>query len=385
MKITFVLPYAGLQGGIRVIAIHAERLTRRGHEVRIVSTPRAFAIRHTAKSLLLGKGLPKREPSYFEDLPLPHRVLERVRPVTDADILDGDVVVATYYTTAGGVLRLSPSKGAKAIFIQGYEVEQNKRNEALDGSWRMPMHKVTISKWLVELARTQFGDASVSHVPNSVDLNQFHAPPRTKNAVPTIGLLYHPHPLKGCRTSLKAIERVAAALPALRIVCFGTERPDFTLPLPRFAEFHCRPPQEMLRELYARCDVWMCGSLSEGFHLPPLEAMACRCPVVSTRVGGPLDIVDEGMNGHLVELKDDVALAERTLRVLRLGDAEWQAMSDSAWRTATRYSWDDAAELFEQALQRAIERAPRASVPSPAGAAIGDEPQRAALGVPHGR
>jgi glycosyltransferase involved in cell wall biosynthesis len=358
VKITFVLPYAGLQGGIRVIAIHAERLARRGHEVRIVSTPRAFAIRHTFKSLLLGKGWPKDEPSYFEGMNLPHRVLERVRGVRDADIEDGDVVVATYYTTAAGVVKLSPSKGAKALFIQGYEVEENKKNATLDASWRMPMHKIIISRWLVELARIRFGDTLVSHVPNSVDLDQFNAPPRARQSVPTIGMLYHPHPIKGCRIALRAIDRIAAELPSLRLVCFGTEQPDFTLPLPRFAEFHCRPPQDQLRELYAQCDVWICGSLAEGFHLPPLEAMACRCPVVSTRVGGPMDIIEEGVNGHLVDVKDDKALADRALHVLRAPQAQWASMSDAAWRTATRYGWDDAAALFEQALYRAIERTP---------------------------
>ena len=359
MKITFVLPYAGLQGGIRVIAIYAERLARRGHEVRIVSTPRAFAIRHTLKALLLGKGWPKHEPSYFEGMALPHRVLERVRGVTDADIENGDVVVATYYTTAAGVSKLSPGKGAKAIFIQGYEIEENKKNAKLDASWRMPMHKIIVSRWLVALARSKFNDELVSHVPNSVDLDQFNAPVRSRNAVPTIGMLYHPHPIKGCKTSLRAIERVAAELPSVRLVCFGTEHPDITLPLPRFAEFHYRPPQDKLRELYAQCDVWICGSFAEGFHLPPLEAMACRCPVVSTRVGGPMDIVEEGINGHLVDVNDDKALAERVLRVLRRPNADWVAMSDAAWRTATRYGWDDAAELFEQALYRAIERTPR--------------------------
>jgi hypothetical protein len=42
MRIIFVLPYAGLQGGIRVIAIYAERLRRRGHTVTIISHPRSF-------------------------------------------------------------------------------------------------------------------------------------------------------------------------------------------------------------------------------------------------------------------------------------------------------------------------------------------------------
>ena len=55
MKITFVLPCAGLQGGIRVIAIYAERLTRRGHEVLVLSPPQAFSKRQNLKSLLLDR------------------------------------------------------------------------------------------------------------------------------------------------------------------------------------------------------------------------------------------------------------------------------------------------------------------------------------------
>ena len=359
MKITFVLPYAGLQGGIRVIAIYAERLARRGHEVRVISTPQTFSTRQTAKSLLLGRGLPSAEPSYFEGLDVPHRVLESVRPVTDADVSDGDVVIATYYTTADGVQRLSPSKGARAIFIQNYEVEEGKPNPALDATWRMPMHKILISRWLRQLARDKFGDESVSLVPNSVDLDQFHAPPRPKSAVPTVGLVYSRFSMKDCSTSFKALKRVAATLPSLRLICFGSERPDFRLPLPPFAEYHYRPPQEKLRELYAQCDVWQCGSIAEGFALPLLEAMACRCPAVSTRCGGPMDIIEEGVNGHLVDVKDDKALAGQVLRVLSLTDNDWKRMSDAAYRTATRYTWDDATELFEQALKRTVERTRR--------------------------
>ena len=359
MKITFVLPYAGLQGGIRVIAIYAERLARRGHDVRVISMPQVFTMRHTAKSLLLGRGLPKPEPSHFDSIDVPHRVLDSVRPVTDDDVPDGDVVIATFYTTAYGVQSLSPSKGAKAIFIQNYEVPPGKFNPTLDATWRMPMHKIVISKWLVDWARDKFGDTAISHVPNSVDMEQFHAPARNRNVRPTVGMLYSSSPLKGCSVSLKALERVAAVLPSLRVVSFGAEQPDFRLPLPSYAEFHHRPPQQQLRDLYAQCDVWMCGSHVEGFHLPPLEAMACRCPVVSTRCGGPLDIIDEGVNGHLVNVKDDVALADRVLRVLTLSNDDWKRMSDAAYRTATHFTWDDATDLFEQALHRAIERTRR--------------------------
>lgn len=356
MKITFILPYAGLQGGVRVIAIYAERLMQRGHEVVVISTPEVVTMRRKVKSLLLELELPKPEPSYFEGINVEHRVLEAVRPVTDADVPDADVVVASYYTTVPGVLRLSPAKGAKAIFIQNYEMREGRPNPELDATWRAPMHKITISKWLVELARDKFGDSVVSHVPNSVDMNQFDAAPRGKRSVPTVGLLYNTFSLKGLDTSLKALKRVAATLPSLRVISFGAEQPGFRFPLPPFAEFHHRPRQDKIGNLYAQCDVWMCGSNVEGFHLPPVEAMACRCPVVSTRVGGPLDVIEEGVNGHLVNVKDADALADRVLRVLNLPEEKWKQMSDAAHRTAASFSWDEATDLFENALQLTIER-----------------------------
>lgn len=362
MRVTFVIPYAGLQGGVRVIAIHAERLKRRGHEVFIVSGPVVTPLRRKLKSLLSGRGWPKPEPSHIDGLDVEHRVLETYRSVTDADVPDADVVVATFFPTAPGVLRLSAAKGAKAIFIQNYEVEEGGHIPALDASWRMPMHKITISKWLVALARDKFGDSIVSHVPNSADPDQFHSPPRKKGKVPTVGLLYHTNPFKGLETSLKALKRVATAVPSLHVVSFGAEFPSFALPLPSYATFHHRPAQDALRSLYAQCDVWMCGSNVEGFHLPPLEAMACRCPVVSTRVGGPLDIIDEGLNGHLVAVKDADALADRVLSVLNLPEEQWQHMSDAAFRTASSFSWEQATELFEQALELAIARNRRGEI-----------------------
>jgi glycosyltransferase involved in cell wall biosynthesis len=359
MRITVVLPYAGLQGGVRVVAAHAQRLAQRGHRVLVISSPQVATVRRKLKSLMLNREWPQPEPSYFDGTDVEHKVLNMARPVTDADVPDGDVVVATYYTTAPGVLRLSPEKGAKAIFIQGYEVEEGKANADLDAAWRMPMHKITISRWLVELAANTFGDPVVSLVPNSVDLNEFHAPPRGKQPTPTIGILYSTSPFKGLNVSLDALRQVLARMPSVRIVSFGAERPSLRLPLPRYAEYHYRPSKEEIRRLYAECDVWMCGSIVEGFHLPPLEAMACRCPVVSTRVGWPADAIRDGVNGYLVNVKDAGALASGVQCVLNLPDGPWRRMSDAAYQTARTFSWEEATDLFEQALLLTIERRAR--------------------------
>lgn len=354
MRITFVLPHAGIAGGIRVLAIYAERLYRRGHRVQVVSLPEH---RHNlvgkAKSLLRGRGWPRdpqAQPSHFDGLTVPHRILERHRPVRDGDLPDADVVLATFWMTAPWVASLAPSKGAKAFFLQGYETSPGQESPLIDAAWRLPLRKIVISNWMVDLARRRFGDGNVFHVPNSVDLDQFHAAPRGKQAVPTVGLLYGSVHLKGLDGALNALKLVCARVPDLRVIVFGAEPVLPHLPLPANAEYHYRPPQSTLRDLYGQCDVWLCASRREGFHLPPLEAMACRCPVVSTRVGGPLDTIVDGENGYLVDVDDMASLADRAVRVLEMDDASWRRMSTRAWQTACRYSWDDATDRFEAAL-----------------------------------
>ena len=72
-----------------------------------------------------------------------------------------------------------------------------------------------------------------------------------------------------------------------------------------------------------------------------------------------MDIIEDGLNGYLVEVRDVDALANRVLRVLNLPEEEWKKMSDAAYRTATRYTWDEATDLFEKALELAIDRGRR--------------------------
>jgi glycosyltransferase involved in cell wall biosynthesis len=360
MKITFVTAGWGLSGGDRVIAIYAERLMRRGHEVLLVAPGfPAVSKLDQLKSLTRGKGLvkPVEEPTHLHP-DVPRRRLDRWRPVTNDDLPDADVVVATWWETGEWVAKLSPQKGAKAFFIQHYEAFSYVPKDRVDAVWRLPMHKITISKWLVDLARERFDDAKVSLVFNSVETSQFHAPPRGKGKIPTIGMLYSDVPWKGIDVSLAAVKKMKVG--PSRMVAFSSHLKEaLNPPLPEGSSYHFRPDQDRIKDIYSECDVWLCGSRAEGFHLPPLEAMACRCPVVSTAVGGPIDIVKDGVNGYVVPLEDSTALADRLDRVLGLSDGDWRKMSDAAYATATRYTWDDATDLFEQGLRESIARRAR--------------------------
>lgn len=358
MKITFILPHAGLAGGIRVVAIYAERLKKRGHEVFVVSTPIPQpSLRQQVKSLLRGKGwlsVAKNEPSHFDGVDVQHQVIDRWRPITDADVPDADVVVATWWETAEWVWRLSPSKGVKVHFMQDFEVWGGSI-ERVDATCRLPIPKIVIAGWVRDLLQKQFHQMPLALIPNSVETEKFHAPPRTKQSLPTVGLTYTRMHNKGCDISLQAYRIAREVIPSLRLIAFGSMPVSPDLPLPKEAKYICRAPDHKLKELYSQCDAWLFGTRIEGFGLPILEAMACRTPVIGTPAGAAPDLLSDGA-GVLVKPEDPEDMARAIERICKLSDAEWQAMSDAAYARATSYTWDDATERFEAALYTAIDR-----------------------------
>lgn len=69
-------------------------------------------------------------------------------------------------------------------------------------------------------------------------------------------------------------------------------------------------------ELLAACDVLVLPTRNEAFGLVLLEGMAAERPVISTRVGGPEEIVEDGGSGLLVPRDDPAALADALRAVL---------------------------------------------------------------------
>jgi glycosyltransferase involved in cell wall biosynthesis len=309
-------------------------------------------------------------------------MLDRRRPITDEDVPDADIVIATWWETAEWVNALGASKGAKVYFVQHHEIFPYLPVERCHATYRMPLHKIVIAPWLKRVMREQYGDDTVDLVPNSVERDLFFAPVRAKQQVPTVGLLYSETPFKGVDGAIKALQKVRGRIPEMRILSFGVNPPTPVMPLPENTEFVTAPPQEQLRTLYSQCDVWLTASRSEGFNLPALEAMACRTPVVSTKVGWPLDAIKTGVNGVLVSVDDVDEIARAVEWVLQRDSADWQELSSNAYVTSTFGSWQQSARMFEQALLHACRRAARGEI---GGQCAADSPSVApGVAAPHG-
>lgn len=352
MKITFVLPVLDTSGGIRVIATHAAWLSKRGHEVSLISVPpRPLSLRDRARALLReGRILRVRSQPipYLRGLEAVHRVLEHHRPVVDADVPDADVVVATWWETAEWVARLSPSKGRKAYFVQGHECFESTPHDRVQATYRSSLRKITISQWLVDLMRERYGDPGSILVPNAVDHDLFDAPARDKQPVPTVGVMYASVHCKGCDIALAAVTIARQTLPALRLRSFGKAlTPE--LPLPPNTDFVTDPTAEQLVQSYQSCDAWLFPAREEGFGLPILEAMACHTPVIGARAGAAVELLAGGA-GVLVPREDPAAMARAIVEVCQMPNAAWRQLSDMAYARAAQYSWEPVSAKFEAAL-----------------------------------
>jgi glycosyltransferase involved in cell wall biosynthesis len=104
-------------------------------------------------------------------------------------------------------------------------------------------------------------------------------------------------------------------------------------------------PRESLVRFYRSLDVFVVPSGQEGLGIVALEAMACGCPVVSTRCGGPEEFVRDGENGYLVGFSE-TEMADAILRIV--GDRGLrERLSSGAVETVRRdYSPAKVKEIF---------------------------------------
>jgi glycosyltransferase involved in cell wall biosynthesis len=148
-------------------------------------------------------------------------------------------------------------------------------------------------------------------------------------------LLYpaNPWPHKNHARLFQAFERLRRDRPELRLVLTGTGLEKLTLPDGVAVEG--RVPREELASLYRRASALVFPSLYEGFGQPPLEAMACRCPVACSTAGSLPEVcgnaaryfdprsVDEMVEAISTVLDDPQPLVERGLQ--RAALFTWEA------------------------------------------------------------
>lgn len=115
--------------------------------------------------------------------------------------------------------------------------------------------------------------------------------------------------------------------------------------------FTGRRSRELLKLYYSAADMFITTPWYEPFGITPLEAMACRTPVIGARVGGIQYSVVDGVTGFLVPPRDPASLAACLAGAYRQPRLMHQMGRNAERRVRDHFTWarvgQDLAALFE--------------------------------------
>ena len=111
-------------------------------------------------------------------------------------------------------------------------------------------------------------------------------------------------------------------------------------------------PHLALPRYYSNADILINPSLYEAFGMTLVESMACQVPVIATRVGGMVEIVEDGKSGVLVEPDTSSALAEAILNLLSDEDLRKSMGIAARKRAVELFSYEKTVESLRQCYRR---------------------------------
>jgi len=165
-------------------------------------------------------------------------------------------------------------------------------------------------------------------IPRSVDLDKFtYVPPeeRPKGEF-VVGIIGRITPLKGHDYFLKAMAKAVRQIPFMKIWIIGdaaADKQDYKdelrtlarrLGLSSYVEFLGN--RKDIPALLSKMNCLVLSTVTEeAFGRVILEAQAAGVPVVATRVGGVVDIIDDGITGLLVTPKEPQEMADAVVRI----------------------------------------------------------------------
>jgi len=360
MKINFTMFSTRLTGGVRVILEIANRLIERGHEVTITGLgsekdhkwfplkAKTIYVKRPKYVSIISYGIRKLLSDWFDSYPV-----TEIKKLIEAIPEDIDINVATFCFTAYAVF--ASEKGVPFYHMQHYEplfFDNQFLRKLAEGTYYLPLNKIANSTWLKNLMKERY-KYDLPVINPGIDHNVFYPRKVEKNNNKLRVVAYGKQTRwKGFPELLKAMELVMKERRDVELVVYGVRKPNYPSNIPyTFIE---KPSDEELAKLYSSADVFAWASWYESFPLPPIEAMACGAPVVTTRYGTE-DYAFHEQNALVVPPKDPKALAKAILRLLNDEHLREQFRKEGP-KTAKKFTWDKTVDKIEKLFKEALSK-----------------------------
>ena len=102
-----------------------------------------------------------------------------------------------------------------------------------------------------------------------------------------------------------------------------------------------------VEDYLAKADIFVMTSDYEGLPLSAIEAMAAGLPIISTRAGGVVNLIQDQVNGILVDIGDEKEITEAILDLCQNFDKRKQ-LGDQAKYSVKKYSVENMVHQYEE-------------------------------------
>jgi glycosyltransferase involved in cell wall biosynthesis len=213
----------------------------------------------------------------------------------------------------------------------------------------MKIRGIAVSNQLASMLREKY-NARITVVENGIDLSNFYHDPDdelilSKDDRKSVLVLSRNDHAKGVDIAVDVINKMSNDLKKNIEVWICGEILDNQIRKVKVKNFGWLGI-EKLRKLLSSADVFFYPTRREGLPLMPLEAMACGCPVVTTRA---VSYVRDGDNALVGEIDETGNLNEK-LEIMLRDDLTRENLQKNGFKTAAKFDLEKSREAFEKAI-----------------------------------
>jgi len=224
---------------------------------------------------------------------------------------------------------------------------------------------VTVSEILAEQfqAVTHVSRGKITVIPNGIDPDRFGKAVDRKATLDRFGLpgdceiilgVGNIRAIKGYEFLIESFYRIAKNSPKLVVVICGGDYAGYKRYLDNLIERYRLSDRiyftdfvSDIEALYSVADLYAMTSISEGFSLTTVEAMASSKAVISTDCVGPGEIIDDGVDGIIVPERDPDRFGKIMLDLMQNREKREALGRAARKKVETKYSIDKSIKAFE--------------------------------------
>ncbi|EPH5488520.1 glycosyltransferase [Vibrio vulnificus] len=204
-----------------------------------------------------------------------------------------------------------------------------------------------------ELLDLGYAENKLKYIYNGIDFSTFDSVRTIKENVKNVAFIGRLTEQKGIYYLMELIKRERKSNVSFEIFGAG-HLDDYVgkfIAQNKLKNVSFRGHTNNIKEVFSYTDLLIAPSLDEGLPYTLVEAINCGLPIISTKVGGIPEIVEDGVNGYLVDPGNIEQLCEAFSRIKT---ADLRSMSLESIKISKKFSLDKMVEAIESEYNKCL-------------------------------